>query len=658
MFGISVADCNVELSPVDWPSDLPPDLHCTPPSTPVISWRKQNLKHYQPRKSKQVPRQQSRTIVAVEPSSPFNWCFCIENPIQEIHRPEVDDDEASNSSSSLLIYSPETVEFDLRTMNKSTAHSTISKRSTYTYSHVVDPYQLLQIRRDATPSEIRQAFKHLSLWHHPGRGLKASLEERARRRQIFEVLAACYETLSDKETRKRCDVLLKELAVATAAEGSKKSDGKQKTTKSGRRIIIGRIKRQQSQNSDRNLMPTLSVASSQSSSSIDSCPTSLTTSSSPLLSNPDTNAVSQGEHGDLKVLSSVHQSSIDEGSITTTGSTDEANNELVTTENAEDEKSSAESNSGISCHSHPSVQEQREALFNSSCNAVAMGNTNEEDQASSAFQSLLQCVVHSIGSSDSSDDGQNIPITILSGDSYRNPAGDSKSLASSRKGNRVRYAAHVEKQPDTIPPLVNSSSSDRAESHYSERETSRLFGGPLQLLFRARRWKPFQDPFKVFAHVFHSSVHLGGIPPKHLLIEGQQSATLPTQTKPSSSLPTYPTTMRSSTSSWMGSSERKKDCVICTTSRTLHDRILTRTETIRLVKGKRVSTITVTSEPIPNETEETKEDDHIAKVQCSELECFQQLWCMQAESQVAISEGEIETTALPFFCNAWMPECT
>ena len=73
----------------------------------------------------------------------------------------------------------------------------------------VNPYHVLQIRQDATPSEIRQSYKRLALWHHPGRSFYVSVEERQRRLQVFELVSACYETLIDRDSRKRYDVLLR-----------------------------------------------------------------------------------------------------------------------------------------------------------------------------------------------------------------------------------------------------------------------------------------------------------------------------------------------------------------------------------------------------------------------------------------------------------------
>ena len=73
----------------------------------------------------------------------------------------------------------------------------------------VNPYHVLQVRRDATPSELREAYRRLALWHHPGRCNDKT--EQVRRFQIFRNVAACYETLQDNDHRQRYDVLVYQL---------------------------------------------------------------------------------------------------------------------------------------------------------------------------------------------------------------------------------------------------------------------------------------------------------------------------------------------------------------------------------------------------------------------------------------------------------------
>lgn len=74
----------------------------------------------------------------------------------------------------------------------------------------VNPYRVLELRRDATPAEIIRSYRKLALMYHPGRKVSCPLE-RKKRVQFFEILAACYETLMNNEFRRKCDVLLREI---------------------------------------------------------------------------------------------------------------------------------------------------------------------------------------------------------------------------------------------------------------------------------------------------------------------------------------------------------------------------------------------------------------------------------------------------------------
>lgn len=64
----------------------------------------------------------------------------------------------------------------------------------------------------------------------------------------------------------------------------------------------------------------------------------------------------------------------------------------------------------------------------------------------------------------------------------------------------------------TVPPLMSSSEDDDSAGESSSfdggrnstSDTERWFGGPLKLLYRARRFQPFTDPILLFNRVFHS----------------------------------------------------------------------------------------------------------------------------------------------------------
>jgi curved DNA-binding protein CbpA len=131
-----------------------------------------------------------------------------------------------------------------------------------------------------------------------------------------------------------------------------------------------------------------------------------------------------------------------------------------------------------------------------------------------------------------------------------------------------------------------------AEVHFTEAETNRLFGGPLAHLYRARRWNAFTDPFILFRGVFGSHI-FGGFHPDQ--IQGPLEQWMPLR-------PTR-------NAAWMGSSRRLDDGVttVFTTTRTLHDRRLTRTETVSIdPKTKRLhSVLTVTASDASSTTTKT-----------------------------------------------------
>ena len=57
-------------------------------------------------------------------------------------------------------------------------------------------YEILEINKNATPEEIKKAYRKLALKHHPDKGGK---EEQ------FKKLAEAYEVLSDPISRKQYD---------------------------------------------------------------------------------------------------------------------------------------------------------------------------------------------------------------------------------------------------------------------------------------------------------------------------------------------------------------------------------------------------------------------------------------------------------------------
>ena len=291
----------------------------------------------------------------------------------------------------------------------------------------VHPYQVLQVRRDATPSELREAYRRLALWHHPGRC--NNKEDREKRYKSFVIISACYELLQDNDHRQRYDMFVYQL---------------ERNFIMGGEILVGG-----------------------------------------------------------KPLVTIPWSSTKEP-------------------------------------------------------AIVMDYTNV-------------C-------------GTTTTTTTTPGD------GDASV--------------------DAIPALISSSSSTTSsgegEIHYSEVETTRLYGGPLELLYKARRWQPFTNPYIVFDKVFGSSVF------SQVQIDNTCSSTAITAAAAfvvdgtTEKVPTTPAV-------WTATTTTQPDgSIVSTTSRIWMGRKLTRTERIITLKdGKRHSTVHVTAVPWNNANNKDHDtDDH------------------------------------------------
>lgn len=356
------------------------------------------------------------------------------------------------------------------------------------YSHSpANPYQVLQIRRDATGMEIRQSYKRLALWNHPGRKQAVDITQRERRRryQFFNLLAACYETLMSADSRRRYDNLCRELEQAKLQAGVR-----------GAMFVGGK--------------PFTGSAIS-------------------------SDFVGGGDIG--------HEASL------------LRKNTSRTREN-----------------------ESVPPLSRSSSGA----STAAEDSGDSDIDEKNSCCA---------------------------PASVSVSTTSKRAGNsRSVTAATVTTNRSSAldrPSLADSSTSseedEEAETHFTESTTRRLFGGPLSHLFKARNFEPFSNPYDVFEKVFGSQP-FQRITRQEIGFK-DKDVWMTSETLSKGTPATGPLSLSSprSPAAWKGDSQRSPDgkTTVFTTSRVLHDRILTRTETITRVSPTKTKThVTVTAEPV------------------------------------------------------------
>jgi len=354
---------------------------------------------------------------------------------------------------------------------------------------IIDPYRLLQIRRDATREEIKQAYSRAALWYHPGRTctqVSLGRKERDERLRMFTVLAACCQTLLDRESRVRLDALLKGRRKPFA------SDSKRNTS-----------------------------------------------------------------------FPSIHRN-----------------------------------------NSAPEVCE-------TSCSP-----TNKNDRKSPRRASFLQSsssgisfpMLSQTSSSESDDDNQ-----------ARDYAGEETWMERARR--ETPGTSRISKRRPNV--LASYSTEDMDHIHYTEAETDRLFGGPLSLLYQARLYKSFLDPFAFFEQVFGSKPFPSTSIPKHTsgIAHAWDYLTAPasphrasTRCEPTASpeRSSGSTGLVRTSAHWKGSRSTLPDgSIVYTTCHTVHRRKVVKVERITIdpKTGKKHSTVTVTAEDIVDDEDSDEADD-------------------------------------------------
>lgn len=63
-------------------------------------------------------------------------------------------------------------------------------------------YEILEIDKNATPEEIKKAYRKLSLKWHPDRQSSKSLEEKEKANKKMQEINKAYEVLGNEELRK------------------------------------------------------------------------------------------------------------------------------------------------------------------------------------------------------------------------------------------------------------------------------------------------------------------------------------------------------------------------------------------------------------------------------------------------------------------------
>jgi hypothetical protein len=421
----------------------------------------------------------------------------------------------------------------------------------------LDPYHILQLRHDATSSEIKHAYRRLALIYHPCRRISSSSIRPSN--SSFAILTAAYETLADPETRHAIDLLL-EHTTTTHSLYQKKHNSKfnMKKEKQLRQQLRNTLRQQL-------ILPTVPIA------------------------NKNDETTNHQSKKNTPAGIPRRKKPIVTFVVDTAASP-------VATENKQEENQVVVIPSATS--------DDLELLFR---NHDECKTENGRHHATFFFHKSRSDPTPTV-----------MRICGGAGVDGTNPCGNLAGFTNKTDNNNrkhrwdgARTVPSSEKSPPDIPALVTSSSSMNSTvntvntteeecRHYTSNETNRLFGGKhMELMYRARRWKPFTDPYKIFEKVFASSLGNGSSIKDNILVPPPGSASANSTT----------TTWTSPWTSVVGNTETIVDHGNCTvvsknTRTVVQDvsghprrRILTRTVT-RITDpetGLSRTTVTVTS---------------------------------------------------------------
>lgn len=466
----------------------------------------------------------------------------------------------------------------------------------------INPYRVLELRRDATPAEIRNSYKRLALWHHPGRGRVVvggggggGAASNCSRAQAFEILAACYETLVNGESRRRYDSQLRETEQASAVSRRRTGNG------------VYRRRQQQRHVAHKNKNET-----------------------SHHISSANSQALMVAFEDDDDDDDENDDSEIDEtGTASTTtmssvwGNTESKRPMKDLYKARRHKKKNRHRPGGKGRHNHrtghpPRGGKRKKHHQNETMPLPGLVRVSSSHSSSSS-------------SSDSeADDGFNEEDPVMLSSQIVKPAQSTTPLTTTSDrhtadcvgaaGNRglcynpmttasdyfscstSRWLTMTKPTSSFPKALADSSSSashpsgeEEAEKHFSEVVVNRLFGGPLAPLHRARNFAAFTDPYVIFEKVFG-----GPIFPKSSQKEEQ---TEQDQGRPEGNNLLVQSSPWSHHAGWHGSTQTQSDDGLTTvveTSRILGLRKVTRIETIRVnpTSGRKTSVITVRGEDL------------------------------------------------------------
>ena len=416
----------------------------------------------------------------------------------------------------------------------------------YDSDQYCDPYHILHIRHDATKYEMKRAYQHLALLYHPSLTTTMTMHHNAFSHEehkqellfLFTLIAASYETLSIKETRQRLDMILLQqrqqnekknqiqhssTIARLKSEKHKISSPKQndKDDKSnGSNIIIiskaeykirkrlreeRRVQQQQRRSNDSNKAKHNKTKRGEA----QRASQALKQQSTPLkvALSPSSSTASTYNYHHRPMAQQIDDDSARDGTDNSSASPSRHNIATTKAKRGEFHPDS----SGSPCSREHRKSQKRGynwAYVPSPCDDEATHNDIQNDKNngilsdgpldqvdeyychSGTSTATIPTVVHHSSSDHSNHINVIPPPLVESSDSeVKDDDNDSDYLLSLQNITKDFY--------DVNRPKSTANTNDAKE---------RWFGGPLKLMYRARKFQPFTDSFELFERTFRSGL--------------------------------------------------------------------------------------------------------------------------------------------------------
>jgi DnaJ domain len=328
-----------------------------------------------------------------------------------------------------------------------------------------DPYHILHIRRDATNYEMRRAYQQLAILYHPTLSISQPPPElvssiQKQKQLAFAVISASYETLSNMETRQRMDTLLVQQQPHHSENSNLDRFPKRNKERNRHRTMIISKEEQKLRKliQDERLLQHQGRKDKKSSTRKKLSPFVTRLSSNVIKDTAHNLVVQDTPKIHLPSAQNTSQCGVESSTITT--------DRIIFHKSAQKPDVVGPFKGKKSSVIPPNKNQmpgnrcrRRGCDWNSCASSPCYTSSFENDHAASLHAKLYRKTP--------------VPPLLLSD----SDDSDSESTCVDDQGTDV---------------------------HHSTRDTERWFGGPLKLMYRARRFQPFTDPFVLFDRVFHS----------------------------------------------------------------------------------------------------------------------------------------------------------